>query len=862
MEKEAAKELNYVPVTLPHDWQISSSYNREMKQGAAQGYFDRWGIGWYQREFVLGEKLPGALYRLCFDGVYENSTVWVNETYVGGRKYGYSPFALDITEAVHPGKNQLLVKVDNTALPADRWYSGAGIYRKVYLEILPTIHLEREQAQVLTRVEKEKAEIEIHTGTDLPVRAAVSLGNVNIRGKGNKENIGEKCAGEFGEPKEGKAAENVGTRSFCTAEGCGLIHLTLPEPELWSAGQPTLYDLKLQLLDSRDEMSWNISGCGVWDEERKTENRSQNERQNARTEATLSADERILDELSLRIGLRTVELSPEKGLVINGQSVKLKGVCVHQEAGPFGTAVQPEIWRQRLLALKEVGCNALRLAHHLYMPEILDLCDELGFYVYEECFDKWTGGAYGRYHETEWQRDIDAMVLRDRNRPSVLFWGVGNEVENQSYPSMLAILEQHVARVKELDSTRPISLAMNPHFTYPTAEEADMSQVADIQKFVDEAKEGEIYDIDDRVRQIKLIADRVDLISCNYQEQWYDRIHELIPDKAILGTETFMYFRGQDHILQNYSDENPWWDVEKRDYVIGGMIWTGIDYLGESIGYPAKGWSGALFSTDMEKRPIAWVHQSNWTGEPLVHFAVMDYTIPCNWTKEGWDYPRYETHWEFPQFQGVVIPYMIATNCEQVKLFVNEKEFLLKPTEAYPNRTIMGYLPYLPGRVTAIGFNGGKEVCRHEVVTPGPAVKLAFEREEQMILLKKRCAPYEKAGMADENEQQICGTHTEERQAETAFHQMLLKVRACDRDDNPVFKESAQVCFVVEGPARIVGVDNGDMQSSEPENEDRIHLYHGKAAAALVVTGEGRVKISAYGAGLLPAQTVILARQA
>ncbi|MCD7739059.1 MAG: DUF4982 domain-containing protein [Lachnospiraceae bacterium] len=827
MKKEKADELQYIPVTLPHDWQISSPYNREMKQGAAQGYFDRWGIGWYRRELELGEKLTGALYRLCFDGVYENSTVWVNETCVGGRKYGYSPFALDITEAVHPGKNRILVKVDNTALPADRWYSGAGIYRKVYLEILPAIHLEREQVHVLTQVEKEKAEIEIHTGTDLPVRAVVSLGDVNIRGKGNKENMGENCAGEFEEPKEGKAAENVGIGSFCTAEGRGLIHLTIPEPELWSAENPALYDLKLQLMEIGNETD-GIANCG------------------------------IQDELSLKIGLRNVKLSPEKGLFINDQTVKLKGVCIHQEAGSFGTAVQPEIWRERLLQLKEVGCNALRLAHHLYMPEMLDLCDELGFYVYEECFDKWTGGAYGRYHRTEWQRDIDAMVLRDRNRPSILFWGVGNEVENQSYPSMLAILEQHVARVKELDSTRPVSLAMNPHFTYPTAEEADMSQVADIQKFVDEAKEGEIYDIDDRVRQIKLIADRVDLISCNYQEQWYDRIHELIPDKAILGTETFMYFRGQDHILQNYSDENPWWDVEKRDYVIGGMIWTGIDYLGESIGYPAKGWSGALFSTDMEKRPIAWVHQSNWTGEPLVHFAVMDYTVPCNWTKEGWDYPRYETHWEFPQFQGVVIPYMIATNCEQVQLFVNEKEFLLKPTAEYPNRTITGYLPYLPGKVTAIGFNRGREVCRHEVVTPGPAVKLAFEREEQIVSLKKRMVQSGEDNAAEES-----GSCEEEAAAERcAPYQMLLKVRAYDKDDNPVFRESAAVHFIVEGPAYIVGVDNGDMQSSEPENEDRIHLYHGKAAAALVVTGEGRIKIRVYGAGLLPAQTVILARQA
>ncbi|MCD8130796.1 MAG: DUF4982 domain-containing protein [Lachnospiraceae bacterium] len=816
MEKEAAEKLDYVPVTLPHDWQIASPFNREMKQGAAQGYFDRWGIGWYQREFVLDEVLPGAVYRLCFDGVYENSTVWVNDICTGGGKYGYSPFALDITEAVRPGKNRILVKVDNTALPADRWYSGAGIYRKAFLEVLPEVHLEREKVQVLTQVEKEKAELEIHTGTEQPVRAVLSLRDVNIRDRGSKENIEKNCAGEFEETKEGKAAENAGTGPVYIAEGCGVIQMTIPEPELWSAEHPALYDLKLQLVE-------------------------------------------VGDEISLRIGLRDVKLFPEKGLFINGESVKLKGVCVHQEAGSFGTAVQPEIWRERLLCLKEIGCNALRLAHHLYMPEMLDLCDELGFYVYEECFDKWTGGAYGRYHETEWQRDIDAMVLRDRNRPCILFWGVGNEVENQSYPSMLAILKQHVERVKELDSTRPVSLAMNPHFTYPTTKEVDMSQVVDIQKFVDEAKEGEIYDIDDRVRQIKLIADRVDLIACNYQEQWYDRIHELIPDKAILGTETFMYFRGQDHILQNYSDENPWWDVERRDYVIGGMIWTGIDYLGESMGAPSRGWSGALFSADMEKRPIAWVHQSHWTSEPMVRFAVMDYTIPCLGTKEGWDYPRYETHWEFPQFQGVVIPYMIATNCEQVRLFVNEKEFLLKPTAAYPNRTITGYLPYLPGKVTVVGLKDGKEVCRHEVVTPGPAVKLSFEREEQKLSLKRLCTPpYEKAGSADENErQQKRGAYTKREREETDFYQMLLKVRTYDKDDNPVLRESASVKFVVEGPARIVGVDNGDIQSLEPRDGDRIHLFNGKAAVALAVTGVGRVKVSAYGAGLLPAQTVI-----
>ena len=201
----------------------------------------------------------------------------------------------------------------------------------------------------------------------------------------------------------------------------------------------------------------------------------------------------------------------------------------------------------------------------------------------------------------------------------------------------------------------------------------------------------------------------MDFICCNYQEQWYDLIHEAVPDKAILGTETYMYFRGYADKFQNFDEVNPWFDVENKDYCIGGMLWTGIDYMGESMAYPAKGWSGALFSTDMEKRPIAWIFQSYWTEEPMIQFAVMDYSLPDEGVKEHWDYPRYVTHWEFPQFSKTVIPYMIATNCEQVEIHVNEKEFLLKPTAEYPNRMITGYLPYLPGEVVVIGKNDGVE---------------------------------------------------------------------------------------------------------------------------------------------------------
>ena len=824
MEKEG---LVFTQVTLPHDWMISCPFDRNMKQGEAQGFFDRWGTGWYRRTLLL-EKKPETVYRLRFDGVYENSRVTVNGTYVGGRKYGYSTFTLDVTDALADGENEILVEVDNTTAPVDRWYTGAGIYRSVWLECLPERHLERDEVRVETRMEtglkngeeektvcqtaRQSAMLTVYLGCEGRVRALLR----EARGNAGAEDAGEKT-----ERTPGTAAP---LPVIAQAEGEGPLTLRVPDYQAWSDRNPKLYELTLQLL-AQD----TAGGEGE------------------KGESDLSG---ITDELTIPVGFRSVEVSADRGLFINGESVKLKGVCVHQDISCFGTAVTKELWRERLLSLKEIGCNAIRLAHHLYLPEMLELCDELGFYVYEEAFDKWTGGAYVRFYETEWEKDLTCMVKRDRNHPCILFWGVGNEVENQSYPSMLERLEKHVQTVKALDPARPVSLAMNPHFAYP-AEEVDMSKVEDIQQFVDEMKTGEIFDVDDRIRQIAKIAEKVDFLSCNYQEQWYERIHELIPDKAILGTETYLFFRGEGPRFQNFSEECPWMDVVEKDYCMGGFIWTGIDYWGESMGWPAKGWSGALFAADMEKRPAAWQYRSYWTREPMVHFAVLDGSLPDEGVKEHWDSPFYVTHWEFPWLQRAVIPFRIATNCEQVRIILNEgrfaedgktsleKEYSLRPVKEYQGGLVKGYLPWMPGTVTVIGMNGGKEVCRQVVETPGIAVRLAFEQEEREITLSR----------AD--------TDREENQPQP--YRMLCKVRAFDAEGRPVFRESAKVTFVVEGPARLIGVDNGDIKSAEAPNGGSIHLYRGRADAGILITGPGRVKLTAYAAGIQSAGCVIAA---
>lgn len=744
-------EENFCKVSLPHDWAVYAPFNKTMDQGEAQGFRDRWGIGWYRRDYFLDEKENGYRYYLDFGGIYENSSIWVNGKYAGGQKYGYSSFRLDITNLVQKGENHILVKVDNTASPADRWYSGAGIYRTVRCVCVEDKHLEQADIIVHSEVHGSTAGIVVDPGMDGIINAVISDGESSWEGCQKGRNL----------------------------------FFEIQNAKLWSADSPDLYTLTLTLMDGT----------------------------------------RAADRVSMKIGIREVEMIPGKGLFVNGKHVILKGVCIHQDVACRGIAVKPELWRARLENLKEMGCNTIRAAHHTFAAEFLELCDEMGFYIYEECFDKWTGGLYGRYFAAEWQKDIEHMVKRDRNHTCIIIWGVGNEVEHQAQESMLQILKSLIGYVKTMDKTRPVTYAMNPHFKREN--NVDMSQIKDIQKFVDEVDDTEIYDLDERIEQISKIADLVDIISCNYQEQWYEDIHKKMPDKLILGTETYQYFKGHREQMQNFTSENPQLEPFEKEYVIGGMIWTGIDYLGESMGYPAKGWSGAVIRTNGERRPGYYVLQSYWSRKPMVHFSVMDYSLEDEGVKEHWDIPMYADHWHFPQYHKTVIPYMVASNCEAVKLFLNEKEIYLPNPIKCPNRLITGFLPWISGTVKVMGYMNGQEVCSYKVTTPGPAVKLDFER------------PYM------------------EKAAEQGY-ELMLTAGAQDEQGNPYFRESTKIRFCLEGPAEIIAVDNGCLMGNEPYNESFIHMYHGKASVLIRMTGEpGRIVVSAYADGMQAGRSVI-----
>lgn len=726
-------------VTVPHDWCAAETVTQSAALGMAQGFFPRGGIGWYACEVSVADRQPDRRYVLDFDGVFECSTVWVNGIEAGGQRYGYTPFALDVTEAIRAGHNRILVRVDNTRQPADRWYSGCGIYRPVRFWEMDAVCLNPEKVCITADVTDACAGIRIQTGCAEPVQARLF-----------------------------DAAHQL----VAETEGTEELTLTLTSPHRWSADDPYLYTLRLSL----------ASG----------------------------------DAIEMRTGLRDVRFDRDRGLLINGESVTLRGVCLHQDLGALGIAQSPEMWRDRLWQLKKLGVNALRLAHHVYSREMLDLCDEMGFYVYSECFDKWHSGLYGRYFDEDWAHDLSAMILRNRNRPCILIWGVGNEVENQGQMSMLETLRMLTDKARALDPTRPVTYAMNPHFKRE-GRKIDFSKVMDIQKIVDEADEQEIEDADERVERICGIAQYVDILSCNYQEQWFDRIHRRIPDKLILTTEAYPFFVGHTDSMQNYTQQIPALIPEKAPYTIGSFIWTGYDYLGESMDWPSKGWTGSLLRLDNTMRCAAYILRGQWVREPMVHISVLDNVLGDELTKGHWACPPYEDVWDFPQLHQGVVPYLIATNCERVEIHVAGRVFH-PDMRGLRDGYMQGFIPWLPGTLEVWGFMGEKRVCTHALVTPGPAAALTLSSAGS-----RRVLPGER---------------------------QLLTAEVTDRDGHPCIRSVAPVTFTAKGDVRIVATQSANLMDHTPFTAHTLPAWHGKASVIIERTGSGSAEVRASSAGM------------
>lgn len=552
------------------------------------------------------------------------------------------------------------------------------------------------------------------------------------------------------------------------AEGKDKLVFHVRKPVLWSSEKPNLYDLELKL---------SVGG-------------------------------KVVDRRQWKTGIRKVEFRPREGLFVNGENIKLKGGCLHIDGGGIGAATSEWSWRRRLAGMKALGINAIRCSHNPYPPVFYKLCDEMGFYVIDEAWDKWN---YPYVTEgNEWERIMHDWLARDRKHTCVILWSVGNEVADQGSDAMIATLKKFSDYVRKFEPTRPVGLALIAWYSFVPPSGPDDKR-------------------DNEVRAIGRILEHTDVVMTNYQEFRYDRILAAYPDALIVGSEAFQYYSGEGDMLMAYRDLNPWFDAVSRKSVIGAFQWTAVAYLGESSGWPSRGWPGALIRTDESRMPISWLLQSYWTDKPFVKFAVMDNALRTVKYNPMWGSPKMTTHWNYePQ---AVQEYAVFTNCDEIEVKVNNTVYPRRKPSDFANKYVRGYILHEPGTVTVTGFRNGRKVAEDIVRTADIPAKLTLTPDRTEIA--------------------------------SDFHD-LCYFRVTPLDKNGVVCETAEnlVKFSVEGPGEIVAVDNGDLFATDYHYQDKAAPCF-RGGATVVVKAKpgasGEIRVKAESDGMTSSEAVVQA---
>src|SRR6266404_190324 len=636
-------------VDLPHDWSIELERGPASPSGGAGGYFPT-GVGWYQKRFPVTEELRGTTVLVEFEGVYMNAEVWLDEHCLARHPYGYTSFAHDLTPYLAAGSEHALrVLVDNSSQPNSRWYSGSGIYRHVWLWVGDQIHVGPHDLSVATpEVSTDAATVRVSTfvsnQTDAEQRVTVRTRVVAPRGR-------------TADSVDRSEAIPAGGRLNVTQE------LLVRRPKLWSPEEPQLYRLETEIRLGR----------------------------------------KVVDTASTPFGIRSLELSADAGLRLNGEPLELRGGCVHHDNGPLGAAAYDRAEERKVELLKANGFNAVRCAHNPPAPAFLDACDRLGMLVIDEAFDCWRNGKnLGDYHVTFddwWRRDLDAMLARDRNHPSVIMWSIGNEVVERGRlegARLARILADHV---RSVDPTRPVTAGVNGGDTGWPWEQLDPFFGA------------------------------LDVCGYNYAEDRYRADHERVPDRVAYGSES-MALDASRH----------WTSVQELDHVIGDFVWTALDYLGESgIGRVHFDGDGAAHQGDYPwhqancgdldlcgfKRPQSFHRDAVWKrGRPL--FIAVHTPIDTGLTPvvTPWGWPDVWASWNWPGNEGRRFRVDVYTSGDVVELFLDGESLGTSRAEGC---TATFEVPYRPGTLRATGVDGA--VCELRTVGEPARLRLTPDRE-------------------------------------------------------------------------------------------------------------------------------------
>ncbi|MFC2123659.1 glycoside hydrolase family 2 TIM barrel-domain containing protein [Bacteroidota bacterium] len=656
---------------LPHDWSIEDlpgsdtgdqigPFSKDSPGTTSTGYVIG-GTGWYRKHFKLDPLEEGKIVKIYFDGVYNQSDVWVNGQHAGFHAYGYTPFFYDITEFLNPAgqENVIAVKVINSGQNS-RWYTGSGIYRNVKLLVQDPVHIDPWSVSITT------PDI-----ADALAKVHIQLAIRNL----TKENVETTIIAKLDKSQNEETGFNEAQQIMKAGIANDIVlDINVENPDFWSVENPNLYKLIIEV---------SVAGS-------------------------------VVDSYTTNFGIRSIEFSADKGFLLNGKNMFLKGACIHHDNGILGSAAFDRAETRRVEILKANGFNAIRTAHNPPSDAFLDACDRIGMLVIDESFDMWTRAKkpqdYSLYFNEWWEKDMRAMLLRDRNHPSVIIWSIGNEIPERGDSTGYRIARQLANVVKEIDSTRPVTNAICRFWDNP-----ELEWDATIPAF-----------------------DVLDIGGYNYRWQRYESDHVGFPKRIMMGTESVA--------LEAYEN---WQLVEKHPYVIGDFVWTGMDYFGETgIGntvYLKKGeesshvklfpwfnaWCGDIDVIGVKKpqsyyRDIVW---GNTRINMFVHAPVPEGTT------EGvsfWGWPDEEMRWNWPGQEGKTMQVSVYSSFDTVRLELNGNVVGDRPVNN-SDLTANFDVTYEPGELKASGLVNGQVVDSKSINTAGPPVKIIMKIEDTNI---------------------------------------------------------------------------------------------------------------------------------
>jgi beta-galactosidase len=752
-------------VDLPHDWSIED-LNPQQHPGAV-GPFSLnspgevstghvlGGTGWYRKHFKMA-RITDKVVTLCFDGAYMVTDVWVNGQHVGRNQNGYTPFHFDITRFLNQDgdDNVVAVRVKNEGKNS-RWYSGSGIYRPVVVQVQNQVHIPVWGTSITTpEVTAEKALVAI----DSRIRnlgqqeSAISLRTLIADDSGH-------VVGEF--VKDTLLSANSETTM-------GIV-LPVQNPRLWSCDSPALY----------------------------------------KAIQTISMGETEVDTRETTFGIRSISFSAGEGFLLNGIETKLLGACVHHDNGILGAAAFEDAEIRRIKALKDNGYNAIRTSHNPPSETFLDACDRLGMLVINEAFDMWEHpkkeNDYHLYFKTDAKKDLEAMLLRDRNHPSIIIWSIGNEIYERGDTAGVRIGNWLKGIVKSLDTTRPVTAAICSFWDHPG------------------------YTWKNTIPAFELL----DVHGYNYQWKEYKNDTKTFPHRIIIGTESTAA-----EALENYNL------VESEKNVIGDFIWTGIDYLGESgIGH--------FYTADEKKafsKPYPWFNA--WCGDIdiLGYKKMQSYYRDVVWRRSQlemavhapdsnadtdsisyWGWPNETKCWNWEGFEGKPLRVNLYSRCERVRLELNGEVMGEKAITAKDRLRASFDVPYAPGELKAIGIVNGNEVAVRSLKTTGRPYQLKLAAEKPSVAANRN-------------------------------NLVFINLEVTDQAGNRVPLSAVQVNFTLSGEATLAAAGTACPNCMESFTDASFTTFNGQGVIIVRSTGKaGKIEVHATAPGLEPARESILA---